>query len=466
MTKQIHRFFKTSVVYFAGQILSKLISLFLLPLYTSRIIPEKMGVYDYSLAVINLIVPIVFVQVWDGAFREAFNSEKREYKHFIINNSLFVCFLAIIPCICISLLFSWKYGLETCILIVLYGVLYAFQYEYSFSSRIFLNNTLFVASGFACTLSTAIINIVLIAKLNMGINALYISSIMGIIIQILIIEIAEKILINFRFADVDKKTVLTLIRFSIPLCISTISYWLLSGFTRMMINRSLGDYYNGIYSVTNKFAMLVSFVATALQYAWNEMAYVLATDSNKKETYSMFIDASTKTVFYGFGVLCLLIKIVFPMVIDLSYIDALQLIPIVMLGVAFNTIASLLSTVFMAEKKTGAVMISTSIVAAINVIFSIISTKTPSLNRFSLILTISFVLLMVIRYVCLVYRKELTFNPLILIDIFVGLTSILVFFRFDSIKILLFAIIVYGCCYVFSMKSIVSKIIKANTETK
>ena len=49
--------------------MSKIVSFLLLPLYTSYLSPAQFGQYDLAYTFINLIVPIVFFQIWDGAFR-------------------------------------------------------------------------------------------------------------------------------------------------------------------------------------------------------------------------------------------------------------------------------------------------------------------------------------------------------------------------------------------------------------
>ena len=69
---KIKRFFETAGIYFAGNILSKLVAFFLLPLYTTRIEPAQYGNYDLVISLINLVAPIAFFQIWDAMFRFAF----------------------------------------------------------------------------------------------------------------------------------------------------------------------------------------------------------------------------------------------------------------------------------------------------------------------------------------------------------------------------------------------------------
>ena len=90
---KLGRFVKTVLVYFIGNVLSKLVSFFLLPLYTSYIPPEPYGTYDFIITFLNLFAPILFFQVWDGMFRRSFDFENTSDKYKIINNAFSVCML-------------------------------------------------------------------------------------------------------------------------------------------------------------------------------------------------------------------------------------------------------------------------------------------------------------------------------------------------------------------------------------
>ncbi|MGR5981039.1 hypothetical protein ACT7DJ_36480 [Bacillus cereus] len=86
----LKQFIKTSGVFFIGNTLTKLIGIFLLPLYTSKINPESFGYYDLTISLINLVIPILFFQVWDGIFRFTFDYEKVADKYAVISNGIMI----------------------------------------------------------------------------------------------------------------------------------------------------------------------------------------------------------------------------------------------------------------------------------------------------------------------------------------------------------------------------------------
>ena len=60
------------------------------------------------------------------------------------------------------------------------------------------------------------------------------------------------------------------------MCFCNLLLSLLSGFTKLVINRTLGAYENGIYAVANSLANTAIIAVNVFQFAWNEMAYMIA----------------------------------------------------------------------------------------------------------------------------------------------------------------------------------------------
>ena len=57
---RIKRFFQTALIYFAGNIFSKLVTFFLIPLYTNKLLPSEYGDYDLVITIITLFVAVAF----------------------------------------------------------------------------------------------------------------------------------------------------------------------------------------------------------------------------------------------------------------------------------------------------------------------------------------------------------------------------------------------------------------------
>ena len=90
--KDFIKFIKSSGIYFFGNILTKLISFLLLPIYTKFINPTDYGTYDLMIAYITFFTSVLFLDIWSGIMRFMFDYDKVEdkYKSIFTGSSIFI----------------------------------------------------------------------------------------------------------------------------------------------------------------------------------------------------------------------------------------------------------------------------------------------------------------------------------------------------------------------------------------
>ncbi len=394
---KVKRFFGTTVVYLVGNVLSKLVVFFLLPLYTKRIVPEQYGIYDLVMAFITLLAPIAFFQVWDGMFRLAFDYDTEEGKYKVINNAIFVSGCG---CVAYVILFAVVYSFiqfEHALYILLYGLFLSLNYLYGYICRVFLANKFYALTGLLNTTVTTVCNVILIVCFDWDVRSLYLSPIIGMALQALIVECRYKVLFKFKKSNLNRSMLKTMLKFSLPLCLVGASYWLLSGFTKLLITSKLGAAENGIFGIANRFATMVTLVVTIFQFAWNELAYMMANDEDRLDSYNLCVDLLLKFVFLGSAAICVFIKIIFPYFIDEQYAAASAIIPATIIGSMMNAMASFVATLFMTEKKTGTIVGSILLAAAVNLGLGFLLVGPWKLQGATIALGVAFTLLMLIR---------------------------------------------------------------------
>ncbi|WHY33850.1 oligosaccharide flippase family protein [Cytobacillus firmus] len=393
----IKRFIKTAMTYLAGNVLSKLIAILLLPLYTSYLTPNQYGTFDLTVSILSFLLPVAFFQIWDGMFRFAFDYEDNREKYGVISNAFFIGLLGTI----IYSVFFWGAFIvlrfENVILVFVYGLSMALNYQYTFIARAFIKNKLFVISGLINSLLSALINVLLIVVYNFGVESLFIAPTIGSLFQILLIEINLRPLKYYKSRDLNRQMMISMLKFSVPLCIATVSYWLLSGFTKLVIYQNLGAYENGLYAVASKFAAMITLVVGVFQYAWNEMAYLLSGNKDRITTYQKGINYIFKVVVLGSCVLLFIIKLIFPMFIDAAFQQALVIVPSTLLGVSINAFAGFIGTIFLTEKRTSWIFWSTIFAALFNVLSVWLFVNLWGLQGAVGALSLSFVILAAIR---------------------------------------------------------------------
>lgn len=453
---KLKQFIGTSSIYFLGSVLSKVIIFLLLPIYTSKISPNEFGTYDLIVTMISFLAPIAFFQIWDGMYRFSFDKKNNDDKFIYISNSIVVLIIGVFLYSIFFLAFYINYSFDHANLIYIYGIFFALQYQYTFSARVFLENKLFAISGVLNTLLNASVNLILILVFEKGIEALYIASILGIALQIILIEIKIKALKKFSFKSLDQNIQIQMIKFSVPLCFATVTYWLLSGYTKIGISRDLGLEMNGLYAIASKFTGLIALFVSVFQFAWNELAYLISKESNRKKQYEISLNYMTKVVLISAAIIMLVTKLIFPVVVNYSYNGALLLIPIAIMGVAFNSLAGFIGTIFMTEKNTKVIFWTTMFAASINVISLSKFTEKFGIQGAIASLSISFLSLFFIRIYLAskFYNVKISFYSILKLFILMIATAF-IFFTIENIAIVIIAIILLIIIFIYSIKDLI-----------
>jgi O-antigen/teichoic acid export membrane protein len=408
--KYLNQFLKTTGVFFIGNSLTKLISFFLLPLYTSRIEPESFGYFDLSISLLNLIIPLVYFQIWDSVYRYTFDYDTVFEKYIVISNGAVLHIISMFVYSIIFFLMTNYVDIDHKHFIYVYGLLFAMQYYYSFVTRSLQKNFLLVSTGFLNTLISLSLNVILIYFLDMGIEALYLSFIIGTSIQILFLEYKLKLLLNINIKKISIKFIKKLIFFALPLCLTTLSYWFLTGITRVIVSSNLGTYYTGLFAITNRLSSIVILTVNILQFAWFELTYSISKEKKKKHYYNYSINFIIKVVCFIGSIFLLIIKLIFPLLIDQQYQDAIFIVPITFIGVLINSYASFASTLFLAEKNSNKLVMPAITSAFINVVALFLLTPYFGLIGATFSLALAFLVNAVIITINLININNININ--------------------------------------------------------
>lgn len=455
------RFFQTALTYFVGNILSKLVTFFLIPLYTNKLLPEEYGSYDLIVTVITLLVAITFFQIWDGMFRISFEYKEEKDKYSIICDSLAVYAVGILFYSLLFFIILKNFRFDCWEYVYLYGILSGLQSLYSFMARVFLKNRLFVISGTVNTLTVALCNIFLILYLHYGIKSLYLSQIIGCLFQIVIIEHSLKVIHRVKFKNINLERIKLMLKYSLPLCVATISYWLLSGYTKLVINLTLGAYENGIYAIACSLSNAAVIAINIFQFAWNEAAYMMAHEPDRSKVYIKCVNLLFITVCFGCAIICIIIKMLFPHLVGAEYRRASDIIPVLMTGISANAIAGFLGTLFMTEKQTLFILTSSMAASIFNFIISYPMTRIFGIYGAVISLTFSFYILLMLRLKQLKNRFSVSISRRALMSVCFVISGLLVYHYVKSNIMLGGYVIILGCAYIFLVERVLQiRIIK------
>lgn len=424
----IKKFAKSSGVYFFGNILMKIITFFMLPLYTKYINPSDYGTYDLYIAYVTFLCSVLFLDIWSAIMRYMFADNKNKEKPlnsgiiiFIISSLLYTILVFIIGNIM---------NAPYLILIYLYGILMNVQNLFGYIARGYQKNTLYAFSGIIGTLITVICNIVLIVLLHFDYSSLYISSCIGFFINSLIIFFGAKLYQKFNKKYFDKDLFIDIFKYSLPLCLNSVAYWFLTSYNKVVISNKLSSYDNGLYAIAGKFSVMLTLVTSCFQMAWQELSFSKANMQKEElgDFYTKAIDLYFKFLFIGMMLLLPVIYIIFPYMTDSSYSDACNLVPTYLLATIFSILSTFLGSIFGTIKETKKIFTTTVWGSIINVLAINILVRYIGVNAASISLFLGFFVTVIMRI-----RLLKKFMPL-----HVNLKKIIIYFILIAISMLAF----------------------------
>lgn len=364
---------KKSVLYLIGNVSSKLIFVIILPIYAFYVSAESLGQFDYTQTITNIIVPLVYMAIWEAILKYLLSSDNEKEIEEVISTTIvfIICMSAIFLMIIIlfSRFFLIKNLLFLCCMVITNGINQIYQYY----SRGLKKNQIFVISGVASTIVNSILILLLVVVFRTGLVGLYLSYVFGQLCSILVIEGKLRVLSKVSYEKVSLQLLKRMLLFSGPLVLNLISAWLMSGYARMFITTHWGAYENGLYSFANKFSQFVTVFGNVVVMAMIEEAILSRIESGFSKKFSDTINNICKLFFFFIFMLFPIIKIFFSWIGSNSeYSSALPFVPLLLLYTLFMVLSSTVGSIFQVIEKTNFQFLTTLIGGFFTVVVSVL----------------------------------------------------------------------------------------------
>lgn len=363
------QFIKNSAIIFVGNVLSKLISFILLPMYTTVIPTEQMGVYDVSITLTTMLLSVCYFEIWSAVLRYLYDGKSECDKDKVLKSGFEIFFVSSIIFVFVCAIVCTIMGYRHIPLIVGYGIAYGASSLLTFVARGLGKNKEFSLSGVLNTLIQLSLNVLLLTIFKMDYAALYISYIVGTLCQTIYLSYCTDLRDRLREKTNQELTV-ELLKYALPLCLNTVAYWVLNSGNRLVYNALYGNAASGIYSIGNRFGSIIALATTCFTYAWQDLAFTSATKS-QREACNLYTNACNKYQQFLTAATALILpftKIVFPILIKGDYTSADQIIPTFIIVAVISGYSAFIGNVFYAIKDTKIISISTIAAAAVNML--------------------------------------------------------------------------------------------------
>ena len=391
-------FLKNSFILVLGKIFTQSLSFILLPLYTSSLSAAEYGVSDLINTYVIFISPLVTLQIENATFRFLIEKRKSVYESNRIIAAAFYFTLKIATIIfLIGLSACFYFNYYQGIIILLYLVAYMLNSILMQIAR-GLGRTSDYAKG--CFLNGFVMLISSIAFLTV-----FKIGIVGILISYFISNLTTGVYIFVKLniisilvnTTTEKYDMSEMLKFSLPLIPSNISWWILDVSDRSIVAYMLGQWHVGIYAVANKFSSIYVGFFNVINLAWAES---ISLSIKENDNYaSEMISTIFNFFLFLFMVELSTVALVFKYFVSPIYLESYYHVPFLLTGSLFTVGLGLYQSIYIALKKTKQVATTAFICAILNIIIHLSLIKTLGLFAASISTCVSYLILFLYRMV-------------------------------------------------------------------
>lgn len=338
---------------FIGNMGAKLMSFFMLPLYTHWLSPVDYGTTDIINTYAMLLLNIAACDISDAIFIFPVGAKEDKIKSYYSTGFFFQIICSILTLIVFFGLshIESKNSFFTHIWFI-YGILISnlFQKYTQDFCRGINKMSVFSFTGIISSLTIATFSILFIPK--MGVKGYVFAIILANTITGLFTFFYSHSYRYLSFRAFNIPTLWEMLRFSIPLMPTAIMWWLVAGLNRPLLEEYHGLFSIGLLAVAFKLPSFINLIFGFFQQAWT----VTVIEEYKKKDFSEYYNKMFKSILIIQIIGCFIIILFSRSFIHLmtteEYYDAWKYIPLLAIGAIFSNISAFTGTIFSAAHRT------------------------------------------------------------------------------------------------------------------
>ena len=365
---------KNMGLFFIASFVPKTIAFFLVPLYTYCLSTEDYGTVDLLTHTVQLLIPFLTFQVQDAVLR--FSMDPKYDKNEVFSNGLIITLRGGLILIAGAAVCAITHVITMPITFWLFFVITYFTGSlnsiFSYFCRGIGKIKILTLSSITMSIVTVSLNILFLLKLKMGLEGYLLANSVGALVNIIIIYFGAG-LKRFTLLKIKSQTVYKeMVRFSIPMIFSAISWWINNASDRYILTFFSGVSVVGIYAVSSKIPTIISTLSSVVSRAYSISA-IKELDVEDKDG---FLGRSYAIIGFCSVLGCSLLMIanigLARILFSKDFFVAWQFVPPLLISALMNQLSLSCENLLIALKNTRLVSVTAIIAAATNTVFNFI----------------------------------------------------------------------------------------------
>ena len=289
---QLKRLGKHSAIYGLGGLVSRILAVLLLPLYTRYLSPSDYGKVETLIALTTVVGIVLRFGIHSAFFRFYFDSPDPEARRLVLRTSFwFTMAMAtagligglLLAAPIAEVLFGSGDDAEL-VMAAFVGLWAGMNYEQLTSLfRVEERSVAFVSASLANVLLTIGATLLLVVVLDEGPIGVIVGNFTGTLIVYAVLVGYRREQLGLQF---DRGLLREMNRFGVPLIPTALFLWVTNFSDRLFLVRLADTTEVGLYSVGVRIASAMVLLLTAFRLAWPAFAYSIDDDREARQTYA------------------------------------------------------------------------------------------------------------------------------------------------------------------------------------
>lgn len=362
---------KNTAIFTLGNLGTKFISFFMVPLYTYWMTTDAYGTVDLISTVSGLVVPLLTLNVGEAVLR--FALDKGADIGAIVRIGVVVAIAATLMGFLAVPICQTMGFLEDYVLFVsLFVIAGCWQ---SICSCVLRGKELllqYALTSIIQSVAFALLALLTMGALGWGLQGYLTSRVIANFLSAGYAFYEGQVYTYLNSSHLDTCLMRQMLAFSVVLIPNSFMWWVMNSADRVMITAMVGLSVNGVYAVACKVPMIFSNLGNIFIQAWQYSAIKEDDSADRDEYSSQVFDRVFQMLVIAVACAMLLIKPFLYIYVEQSYYEAWKSTPYLFLGVVFLTSASFLSASYTVHKDSWGFLKSGVTGAVINVILNFI----------------------------------------------------------------------------------------------
>jgi O-antigen/teichoic acid export membrane protein len=290
---ELKRLGRHSLVYGLGGLVSRILAVLLLPLYTHYLTRADYGAIETLLALTAVLVIVLRAGITSAFFRFYFDAQTPEDRVLLVRTSFWftmtMATAGLVTGLALADPIAHAFNGMTpeLVRVAFIGLWAQANYEQLTSLfRVEERSVQFALASLANVLITVAATVLLVAVWHKGAFGVLVGSFVGTLVVYVLLLTRRRYQLGLQF---DRALLREMNRFGMPLVPSGVALWAIDFVDRLFLNTISGAGETGLYSIGVRISSVVVFILAAFRTAWPAFGHSISDDDEARRTYSFVL---------------------------------------------------------------------------------------------------------------------------------------------------------------------------------